>query len=267
MKDIRQLQTHLEEKRKESFFYSWELIRKYSQDELDSAEILHLIVTAVFEPAGEECGTTYDEEKGCTHIFRNADGKVRISSRQVLSFNVKDSCGVGATQTSELFLDLKRIPTRKDVAETIGGQTVVAAGLGRSLADSGMTGFALGRVGSATKGPRQSETSKSWSQLLINSAPIPVSAQTRSGVNYLDRDRQGVYRWTFGHVLGLNLLSELFVDRVAWDGSDVFRTREHFGVRRGVLRPFAPRLITQRFYAALKRASARGFRVEVTLFR
>ncbi len=241
MKDIRQ-------------FYSWELIRKYSQDELDSAEILHLIVTAVFEPAGEECGTTYDEEKGCTHIFRNADGKVRISSRQVLSFNVKDSCGVGATQTSELFLDLKRIPTRKDVAETIGGQTVVAAGLGRSLADSGMTGFALGRVGSATKGPRQSETSKSWSQLLINSAPIPVSAQTRSGVNYLDRDRQGVYRWTFGHVLGR-------------DGSDVFRTREHFGVRRGVLRPFAPRLITQRFYAALKRASARGFRVEVTLFR
>ncbi|HVG61232.1 MAG TPA: hypothetical protein VNA24_21915, partial [Hyalangium sp.] len=42
------------------FFIYWDVRRKYSEKELQAAQLLHVIVRTVFEPTGEECGTAYD---------------------------------------------------------------------------------------------------------------------------------------------------------------------------------------------------------------
>ena len=55
--------------KQDRFFFGWILTRKYSKSELQSAELFQLDITAVFEPAGEECGTVYDDSKACRHVF------------------------------------------------------------------------------------------------------------------------------------------------------------------------------------------------------
>src|SRR5438093_1063727 len=45
--------------------YSAILRRSYTDTELAAAQLLSFFVTSVFEPAGEECGTVYDESTAC----------------------------------------------------------------------------------------------------------------------------------------------------------------------------------------------------------
>ena len=82
------------------FFYSWQIKRKYSKKELDTATLLHLKIKAVFEPTGEECGTLYDESAAC------------------------EICGANRKQLSPLILIKGTIP-KTDIARTIGGEVVV----------------------------------------------------------------------------------------------------------------------------------------------
>ena len=51
----------------ESFFYGWEIVRRYTSDEMASACLFQLMIapSAYFEPAGEECGTVYDNSTAC----------------------------------------------------------------------------------------------------------------------------------------------------------------------------------------------------------
>ena len=85
------------------FVLSWEIHRKYSANEVSSAELLHVWPRKIFEPAGEECGTIYDESPACSF------------------------CGAGAIQTSPLRLDGRRIPRSVDFATTIAGEIVVTS--------------------------------------------------------------------------------------------------------------------------------------------
>src|ERR1039457_6528056 len=84
-----------------SFFFGWEIKRKYSKKELDSASLMHLKILNTFGPAGEECGTLYDERKAC---------KI---------------CGAKRKQISSLRLKKSSVP-RKDIARTIAGEVVVS---------------------------------------------------------------------------------------------------------------------------------------------
>src|SRR5882762_5942840 len=70
-------------------------IRKYSTSELNAAEIFNVSLSLLFEPAGEDCGTVYDEDSACP------------------------SCGAGATQVSPLYLKLSSIPKSLDCASSI----------------------------------------------------------------------------------------------------------------------------------------------------
>src|ERR1051326_412877 len=51
-----------------SFFHGWILQRRYSRAELATAACVRLHATTAFEPAGEECGTKYDESAACPHV-------------------------------------------------------------------------------------------------------------------------------------------------------------------------------------------------------
>jgi hypothetical protein len=103
----------------EYLFLGWDLQRKYTKNELNSASIFQLIITAVFEPTGEECGTVYDESTAC---------KI---------------CEAGRTQVSDLILDLRKVPKKKDIARTIANEWIVSQRLAEMFMDNNITGFVL----------------------------------------------------------------------------------------------------------------------------
>jgi hypothetical protein len=105
----------------EVLFASWEIRREYSQQELEAAELLRLTITAAFEPVGEECGTVYDDRSACSH------------------------CGWGRVRTSELVLDLSRVP-KADFARTLADEWIVSQHLAELFVDEGITGVELSLV-------------------------------------------------------------------------------------------------------------------------
>jgi hypothetical protein len=215
------------------FFTFWDIRRQYTSKELQSAELLHLLIRPTFEPPGEMCGTQYDDTAACPH------------------------CGAGARQETALYLDVRRIP-RKDLAITIAGEVVVSARLVDALQRHGITGAEYRPVRHKTGEVRQE-----WRQLVITSRAVDLVPPTRVGANPFDLDEEGHYRCRLEHVAGLNRISELWVKRADHDGSDWVRTRQLIGVRRGVLRPVEQLLISARLYRVLLDLKARRFDVEV----
>jgi hypothetical protein len=223
-----------------AFFVSWHIARRYSDKELLDAELLTLWPKATFEPPGELCGTEYDEATACPH------------------------CGAGARQTSELMLDLRRVPKGADLARTIADELVVSARLVEAMRAGGLTGAAFRPVRQAgTKGRR----SESWFQLEVTSPPVELAAPTAVGNDPFDLDEEGAHRCPQGHVAGLNRLSEVHVARSSYSGSDLTCTRQLFGERRGVLRPRPCLLISPRLHALLKELKVGRLDFEVAHLR
>jgi hypothetical protein len=102
-----------------------------------------------------------------------------------------------------------------------------------------------------------------WYQLLITTEPIPVSPPTKFGLEPFDEDLAGRYRCPFGHIAGLNLLSEVTISRASWDGSDLARTKEMVGARGGVLRPHPILLGSPRLRGLFSEHSVRGVKMEI----
>jgi hypothetical protein len=211
----------------------WQVRRRYSQRELQSAEVLWMRVRPFFEPTGEECGTLYDESRACA------------------------ACGAGARQVSELRLDLQRIPKGRDIAQTLGGELVVSSRLAEALRTHGISGLELWPVLS-----KQGERSKAWHQLVIPSCTVDVVAPTRVGNSFFVPEPDTA-RCPKGHVLGLRVLSEVYVSRASLDGNDWACTRQSVGLRQGLFRPQSLMLISQRLYRLLAEMKVRRFDVEV----
>lgn len=259
-------------KQGESLFGGSYFHRKYTRAELEAAELFHLQFTRTFEPAGEDCGTEYDESGTCMR------------------------CGVGRRQVSDLVLDLRRVPNSADLARTIADEWIVSQRLADVISDYGLTGVKLGPVRHRSSGfgeaidftavpsgrellerARQAGVAPTdwrfgpWMnrseqaelmdrfreeyppdrpptgaaarpppitvyQLMIHSR-VDVTAPTRFGIDPFDEDAAGEYRCPECGLAGLNVLSELFVARDSWDGSDFAVTRQLVGSRSGLLVP------------------------------
>jgi hypothetical protein len=265
IKQLGRVQSEVEVKEGRLFVYSTYLRRYYSRRELETAGLLHALV-GEFEPAGEQCGTVYDESTACP------------------------VCGAGATQVGDLILDLRKAPKRWEIAATIADEWVLTQRVAELMLDADMKGFELRPVhhkaryeddpvnfedySSGRELLRRAEEANSpypswafwvwlnrseqgellesmgrehaeraklatlwrprhlplWYQLIVTSQPIAVSAQTRFG-NKLFDDGPADFRCPFGHVKGGTILSEPFVRRDQWDGSDVVKTKEMIGTR------------------------------------
>lgn len=219
-----------------SLFWGWSIHRRYSAKELQAAELFKLWPNAMFEPSGEECGTQYDESAACPQ------------------------CGTGARQASDLVLDLRRAPKSADIAQTIADELIISTRLAEELKAHGIRGAEFRPVRQAGK---KGTVSSDWLQLIVSATPAEVVAPTSAGVNPFDRDEQGEYRCPRGDLAGLNLLSELFVARKSYDGSDLTCTRQSFGVRRGVLRPTPYLLISPKLRNLLAANKVRRLDLEV----
>ena len=164
---------------------------------------------------------------------------------------------------TELRLDTRKLPRGKDIARTHADvEVVVSARLVEAFQKQGLTGARFLPIRS--RGGRSAIDS--WFQLTVESRPLGVAPQTRVGINLFDADEKGEYRCPKGHVLGLNLLSEVWVERKDWDGADVCSTKQWVGMRSrngGVFRPHPLLLISQRMRRLLEELKAKGHQLEV----
>ena len=285
--------------RNDYFFAGWRIRRTYTQQELAAATLFHLIFAAVFEPAGEQCGTVYDETAGCPR------------------------CRAGRRQVSALRLDLRKVPRGKDLARTIADEWICSQRAAETVVRERLGGFELRLVehkavraydpvdlGSVPAGRRllaratragidpgswefvvwlnspeqsrdcqqahfehrrQEEAAEArrgvappaWYQIIPTSRPLTIVAPTRCGVDPFDGESPELHVCPNGDTIGLNLLSEVSVSGGLPTGIDIAATGQYVGVRSGVLIPAPLLLVSQRFREVLESNGLRGYRTEV----
>lgn len=295
---IGDLQNEINRNYSRSFFHGWDIRRRYTKTEKEFAACFQLIISSIFEPAGEMCGTQYDEVTACPE------------------------CGSGAIQTSDLRLDLRKAPRGKDIACTIADEVVVSQRLAELMLDAGLTGFELrpvrhkaryeddpldlhkvptGReilrkaeaenfphptgefyvwlnraenqdllikaqaeyVSSRNKKMNKGKPLPVWYQFIPTSAETEIVPPTRIGIDPFDDDIKRQYRCSRGDLIGLNLLSEVTVAKASYNGADVTASRHFIGVRRGLLRPRRIILISPKMYRLLESEKIKGVMFEI----
>ena len=238
-----------------SLFSGWEIRRRYTRRELAAAELLHVWPRRVFEPTGEECGTLYDESDACRHVFARSAAAEFCGWR---AGPLADTCGVGANQVTPLRIDGRRIPKGLDFAQTIAGEIVVSRRVEEVFRAEGISGAGFDPVMLSNNGGQRSDTHL---QLKVVGARVEVSNATRAGAAPFDETQYG--RCPYGHLIGLNVLSEVTVVTPPSNGTDLMATRQMVGVRRGLLRPRPILLLSSRAWRAIDAMKLKGLGVEV----
>jgi hypothetical protein len=219
-------------------FASWKIKRVYTDDEFATAELFRLIVTAIFEPPGEITGTHYAQRDACV------------------------MCGAGRKQISELTLDLGRVPRSADIAQTIAGETIASATFRGIVEQAALTGVQFLPVLDSVRRRRRLEGASEWSQLDVSSTVVAAES-TVFGIDPLNPGEPDEFRCPEGHVAGLNVLSEVSIERESWDGSDFAKTRQLVGVSSGVLTPVPILLASPKAADAIRDAGVKGCTFEV----
>lgn len=224
----------VQQKYDKAFFFGWEIKRKYSKKELEASTLLHLKIKTVFEPAGEECGTLYDETVSC------------------------EVCGANRKQISPLTLKHGSVP-KKDIARTIAGEVVVSEKFAATCKQRELKGLLLEPI-IFDKG-----TSNFFQ--LIASSQIELSHNTIAGINPFDLSTSSegeIYKCPKGHTIGLNLLSEPHVLNIQPIGEcDFYMSKQKVGVKRGLLRPEPIYFCSQAFRKMIEEERLTGFEFEI----
>ena len=208
--------------------------RRYTENEMRAANAFKVIIKHYFEPAGEECGTVYDESSACKY------------------------CGASGLQVSDLILETRSLPKpdKIGIAKTIAGEIVVS----QNFVDLFKANKVKGAEFRAVRQRRDpGQPVPGWYQLLVTSKSLNIVAPTLVGVSPFDDgsepppngeeifdrlglvgswcDRISQHRCPLGDTIGLNLISELWLQREEVGEWDVAWTKQKIGVRRGELRP------------------------------
>jgi hypothetical protein len=216
------------------FIASWKVRRTYTAQEIRQAELMSLRIRRIFEPAGEELGTQYDEGRACK------------------------ACGSGAPQTSPLRLRRARIPRGSDLAMTIAGEMVASRRLVDLCRRAEFTGVSFASVewdgGTA-------DSTQDPMQLLVPRPSADLHVSTVCGEVPFDVQSSGRCRGC--RLAGLNLLSTTNVTRASWRGDDLVATVDLVGARRGLLRPSPILLLSPRLWRHMEDAGMKGVEAEV----
>jgi hypothetical protein len=231
----RSLTEEVREKHNDFFFMYSEIKRKYSKKEINTAELLHMKIKGTFEPAGEECGTLFDETSVC------------------------EICGANRKQISPLTLKKGTIP-KKDIARTIAGEIVVSEKFATAYKQRGLKGAKLEPV-VFTKGD------SNYYQLVAENE-IDLSQNTVAGINPFDlstSNKGEIYKCPEGHTIGLNLISEPYVlGSPDIQNNDVLASKQMIGVNRGLLKPEPLYFCSQDFKRMVDEEKLKGIEFELT---
>lgn len=241
---IAALQLDIREKYNSSFFFGWEIIRKYTSKELESSDFFQFLIPKVFEPSGEECNTIFDESKAC------------------------NICGANREQVGALFLKKGTIPKKKDVSITIASEVVVSKRFVECVEKYNLKGIEFK--------PIMYKNGVSEYYQIFNSRTIPISDKTLVGVTPFDLsdrcdafDRYGnleseIYKCPNGDTIGLNLLSELFLEEdLKLKDYDFFESKQKIGVMRGLLVPAPVYICSKVFRNMIINEKLTGFKFEI----
>lgn len=216
------------------FYFGWNIYHSYTKEEIEKAALLYVKIKTVFEPAGEICNTVYDETVAC------------------------EICGSNRKQVGTLKLKKSSIP-KKDISRTIAGEIVVSEKLKYSFQNCKLKGIMFESVVSG-------ENALNVYQPKITSPEKLLSERTITGINPFDlSDTEGgeIYKCPRGHLLGLNLLSEVYIENSTVSEYDFFSTKQKIGVKRGLLRPQPLYLCSQAFRQMVLKEKLSGFEFEV----
>jgi hypothetical protein len=223
--EIGLLDKETRKKHNKPFFGFWAVTRSYTNKELADAKLFRFKIKTAFEPAGEECGTVYDETKAC------------------------EICGANREQIGVLKLKKGSIP-KKDIARTIAGEVVASEKLALAVKKRGLKGILLTKVSYGKNDPN-------YNQLTASSPELELSSKTIAGTNPFDLLAEVTEAFEFtvsggykiqvegivlkcplGHTIGSRLISEAFVSNspVLFE-NDFFTSRQEIGARQGLLRP------------------------------
>jgi hypothetical protein len=235
LQKVAELTKQIQEEHNDFFFLYSSIKREYSKHELDTAALLQMVIKTTFEPAGEECGTLYDETTSC------------------------DICGANRKQIGPLWLKRSSIP-KKDIARTIAGEVVMSDRFAEALTETKLKGVSLEPI------QFQKRSSETYYQL-VASAEVELSKDTVAGVNYFDHSETSdgeIYKCAKGHTIGLNLLSEVYVEKnEIIHQNDFMASRQKIGVKRGLLRPEPIYLCSQAFRNVVQAENITGLTFEV----
>lgn len=221
--------------RGDMLFTSWRIRRKYTAKEIREAEMLYLIIEASTESSGLEDGTIYDESQGCPH------------------------CGRGRVQVSNLRIDTSSLSSDVNIAHTTSrDELIVSDSVARVIEQYSGDSLTFRPV------QTQREDFRRWTQLVLpmQGAGVHVLPRTVFGVDPFDLDEEGRFRCPLGHVAGLNVLSETWIDSESLR-SDFQFSEEFVGIHRGVLHPFPLIFITPTLWQELVEVRINGCSVEV----
>lgn len=217
----------------ERLFLWWTVRRVYEQHELDAAELFVLRTSNIFEPPGEELGCTYLPD---VHGPAEADNRVGSLVLKCSRFRGRSYC------------------------ESIAGERLVAPELQAVVREKALSGVRFGTVlcTGADKGK------SGWAELIVTSRRVLVTPPTLAGNSPVDcaaiESRENCEN------LGLNVLSEVFIDRDSWDRSDLAVSKQTVGVHQGLLRPSRILFASKRLFSALSPPMRRGLLFEIARF-
>jgi hypothetical protein len=291
---------HEETNNRTFFFAGWDIRYRYTKEELNNAEAFKLWPIHTFEPPGELCGTIYDNSTACPEC---GAGAAQVSDLRLDLRKAPKSKDIARTIASEIIVsqrfaallsdgDFKGFELRPvrhksryeddpvDLHEVPSGREILqqakAAGAphptgrfwvwlnrseNRDLYEQAWKEYvALKHQERRSKG----EAAPVWYQLIVLMS-VEIVAPTRVGINPFDEDAMGECRCSRGDTIGLNLLSELWISKRDFANckSDIACTKQHIGVRRGLLRPAPLLVISPTLWRALEKSEIKGFRVEV----
>jgi hypothetical protein len=236
--EFREIARYIESKRAQGqkafeYFPVASYLRKYTKNELRDAELLTLNISSYFEPSGEECGTVYE--------------------------TLCQECNMGR-QASELILDLRRAPQRKDMAQTIAWvEWVVSSRFVRIFHERKLNGAEFRPI---LEFKHPTRKSKDWHQLWVTGRTGKLSDRTQMGQDPFSPLQIGWY-CPKGHSVATRFLSEIFLHREQCDGSDIAITENLFGQGRNLLRPTPLIVISSRLYRLLDENKVKGFSCEI----
>ncbi len=216
------------------------LRRKYTRRELWEAKVLQLLpfVSITLPRDPEEDKAIYDDSARCP------------------------LCRAGRIQKSDLAFDLSKAPKSKDIVLMYAeDEMIISDRLATILRENQITGFKLRPVRDS-KIRRRKELPKWW-QLIAASEVGRPAPLTRYGDDPFYPDVNLEEACPCGRTMGLNLLSELYISKRNWDGTDIAATTTYIGGGKGLGLPRRLTVISQSLYRLLKEQRIRGFRVEV----
>jgi hypothetical protein len=237
-REFDEIRQFIEAKRKQGLpgFCNYQIgryLRKYSAEDLQSAQVLQLNMLSHINSTGLQSGTIY--ERICQY------------------------CNLGR-QMSDLILDLRRVPRSKDIFETIARtEWIVSSKFEQTCLENHLTGTDFRKLFDR-RNPTKESTE--WHQLWITGNAGPLAEATKLGRDPFKPD-QVSWRCPLGHSVVTQFLSEIYLRKDAWDGLDIAVTVDLFGQGGGFIRPMPLIIISQRAYRVFQKAGLKGLSYEV----